>query len=182
MPKLSRRALAAAAAVLAAGTWSVTWAATSAVAAPAKPAPPRVVAPRCNPDQLYVWVSPDSANGTAGTTYFKLDYTNIGRATCHLYGWPGVSATDLNGKQLGVPALRDPDVTARYINVVPGGTAHSSLGYVDAQVYSGCPRATATYLKVYPPDGTGARNAYFPLKVCTNRTYDLTIGRVQAGA
>jgi hypothetical protein len=44
-----------------------------------------------------------------------------------------------------------------------------------------CHPTTATFLKVYPPDDTGYRNAYFPLPACTNTTDYLTIGRVQAG-
>jgi hypothetical protein len=86
-----------------------------------------------------------------------------------------------DGKQLGVAAIRRSDVAARYINIPPGGTAHSYLGYVDVQVTPECKPATAMYLKVYPPDDTGARNAFFPLKACTNNTFYLTIGRVRAG-
>jgi hypothetical protein len=38
------------------------------------------------------------------------------------------------------------------------------------------------YLKVYPPDDTASRNAFFPRKACTNKTCYLTIGRVRVGA
>lgn len=182
MTKLSRRIVAAAAAALTVSAGIATWTATSASAAPARPAAASAVIPRCAPNQLYVWVSPDSAGATAGTTYYTLDFTNISGAECHLYAWPGVSATNGSGRQLGVPATRNSDAPAAYINIPAGGTAHSYLGYVDVQVYSGCPQATATYLRVYPPDDTGFRKAYFPLPVCTNNTEDLTIGRVQAGA
>lgn len=181
MTNLSRRIVAIAAVLLTVGGGTVTWAATSASAASARPATASAVIPRCSPDQLYVWVSPDSANGTAGTTYYTLEFTNISGSECHLYSWPGVSATNADGGQIGVPAIRNADAPAQYINIPAGGTAHSYLGYVDVQVYSGCPRATATFLKVYPPDDTGSRSAFFPLPVCTNGTYDLTIGRVQAG-
>jgi len=44
-----------------------------------------------------------------------------------------------------------------------------------------CKLATAMYLRVYPPGDTGSRNAFFPLKACTDKTYFLTIGRVRAG-
>jgi Protein of unknown function (DUF4232) len=182
MTKLSRCAVATAAAVLAIGAGTASWAATAASAAPVRPAAPSATIPRCAPGQLAVWVSPDSANGAAGTIHYRLDFTNISDAVCHLYSWPGVSATNSYGKQLGVPAIRNPDAPATYVNIWPDGTVHANLGYVDVQVSPGCKPETATFLKVYPPDDFGSRNAFFPLPVCTNNTYDLTIGRVQPGA
>lgn len=180
MTKLRRR-LSAVSAVLAVSAGTLTWAATSALAAPASPASPGAVIPRCQPDQLEVWVSPDSAQGTAGTTFFNLDFTNTSNSECHLYAWPGVSATDANGNQLGVAATRNADVPAQYINIPAGGTAHSNLGHVDVQVTPACKPVTAMYLKVFPPGDTGSRNAFFPLSACTDQTPYLTIGRVQAG-
>jgi hypothetical protein len=182
MPQLSRRTVATAAAVLAVGTGSATWAATSVSAAPAKAVGQTFIIPRCTPGHLAVWVNADSADGTSGTTYYHLDFTNIGGDMCHLYSWPGVSATNSAGAQLGMPAIRNPDVPATYVNIPPGGTAYALLGYVDAQPGPACEPTSATFLKVYPPDTTGARYAYFPLTVCTNRTYNLTIGRMQPGA
>lgn len=181
MIKLSRGTVATAAAVLAVGTGSATWAATSASAAPAKAAAQTSSIPRCTPAQLAVWVNADSADGTAGMTNYHLDFTNTSGGMCHLYSWPGVSATNSAGGQLGVPAIRNPNVPATYVNIPVGGTAHALLGYVDVQVSPSCKPTTATFLKVYPPDTTGARHAYFPLKVCTNGTYDLMIGRMQPG-
>lgn len=176
------RSTGAAAAALALGAGAMTWAATSASAATGTRAATGAIIPRCQPSQLRVWVSPDSAQGTAGTTYFSLDFTNVSGTECHLYAWPGVTATDVNGKQLGAPAARNPDVPARYVNIPAGGTAHSNLGYVDVQVTPACSPAAATYLKVYPPDDTSSRNAFFPVQACTDSTSYLTIGRVQPGA
>src|ERR1700710_337538 len=114
MIKLSR-AVSAAAAVLAVGGGSLTWAVTSASAstersvvhvgsaAPAvnvAPAVKSAVIPRCSPGQLAVWVDADNTDATAGTRYYHLEFTNTGRTTCHLYSWPGVSARNLAGKQL----------------------------------------------------------------------------------
>lgn len=136
---------------------------------------------RCAPAQLAAWVNADSADGTAGTTYYHLDITNTGGSTCYLYGYPGVSATSSTGKQLGVPAVRNPDVPAAYVHIAAGSTAHALLGYVDAALSPACHPVTAMFLQVYPPGATGVRHAYFPLAVCTSKTYDLTIGRVQPG-
>jgi hypothetical protein len=177
MAKPSRRTLTVTAAALAIGAGILTWAATSASAATAA-----AVIPKCSPGQLDVWVSPNSANAAAGTGYYHLDFTNVSGSTCHLYGYPGVSAVNSAGKQLGVPARRNANVPVRDVNIAPNGTAHAVVGYVDAQLGSGCPHTAATFLKVYPPDDTGSRNAWFPLQVCTNNAVDLTIDAVQAGA
>jgi hypothetical protein len=121
------------------------------------------------------------AVASAGTTFYHLDLTNTGHRTCWLFGWPGVSAVNWAGHQLGVPAVRRNDGRPRFVYVAPGGTAHALLGYVDVQVGPPCHPVTATFLRVYPPGNRSARHAFFPLPVCTDRTWDLTIGRVQAG-
>ena len=64
---------------------------------------------------------------------------------------------------------------------VATAAAHSDLGYVDAQVSPVCHPAAVTFLKVYPPGGTTARNAFFPLPACTGKTSYLTTGLVRPG-
>jgi hypothetical protein len=187
MIKVTRRIVATAAAVLALGAGSATWAATSASAASTRPAAQAAAAaaaiiPRCTPGDLAVWVNADSANGAAGTIYYHLDFTNISAITCHLYSWPGVTARNQAGAQLGVPAIRTGGIPATYVNIAPGGTVHSVLGYVDVQVSKACKPVTATALKVYPPDDAGARWAFFPLPTCTTKTPNLVVWRVQPGA
>ena len=181
MIKISRRAIATAAAALAVGAGSVTWVATSASAATANPAAPSARIQPCSASQLGVWVNADSGNGAAGTIFYHLDFTNTSGRTCYLYGWPGVTATNWAGGQLGKPARQVQDVKARVVNVPPGGTAHAALGYVDAQLSPSCRPATAALLKVTPPASKGARHAFFPLPVCT-KAWTLTVGLIQRGA
>src|SRR6202453_336119 len=64
-----RRTAAAAVSVLALGAGGAAWAASSASAAATAPA----AVSRCLAGHLAVWVNADSADGTAGTTYFNLD-------------------------------------------------------------------------------------------------------------
>jgi hypothetical protein len=170
-----RRTAAVATAALALGIGSAAWATTSASASSA-------VTPRCSAGNLAVWVNADSEDGALGTIFYHLDFTNISGHTCHLFGYPGVSATTSAGIQLGVPASRDSAVPATTVNIPPGGTAHSVLRYVDALVDPTCHPKTAFFLKVFPPNDTAARHAFFPLPVCTNKTIDLIIRRVQPGA
>jgi len=171
-----RRTAAAAAAVVALGGGGVAWAASSASAAAA----PAAIG-RCTANNLAVWVNADSADGTAGTTFYHLDFTNIGRSTCFLDGWPGVSATTLGGTQLGPAAARQLGVPAKTIDIPAGRTAHAVLGYVDIQVDPTCKPANAAFLKVYPPNSVAAKRAFFPLSVCRTNRVDLNVRRVQAG-
>lgn len=170
-----RRTAAVVTATAALGIGAAAWATSSASAASA-------VTPRCTAGNLAVWVNADSENGTAGTTFYHLDFTNISGRTCHLIGYPGVSATNFNGKQLGPAARRDSGVPATNVNIVPGGTAHATLGYVDVQVDPTCHPARADVLKVFAPNTVVARHAFFGLPVCTTNRIDLTIRRVQPGA
>jgi Protein of unknown function (DUF4232) len=181
MFRLSRRTVAVAAAVAALGAGSATWATTSASASTGHPAAQAAIIPRCTAGDLAVWVNANSADGAAGTIYYHLDYTNISNVECHLYSWPGVSAVNAAGRQLGPAAIRTGTVPARYVNIPRGATAHSVLGYVDVQVSKACKPALATHLRVYPPNDTGARDAFFPVSVCTTNTPDLVVWRVQPG-
>jgi hypothetical protein len=178
MNKGIRRMAVAGGAALALGLGSAAWAATSASAAS------EAVIPRCAPGQLGVWVNVASGSGAAGSVYYHLDFTNTSGETCHLYGYPGVSATNAAGRQLGNAAARDSAVPASYVNIPPGGTAHAILRYSDVEVStSGCEPANASLLKVYPPDDFGAQYAFFSLPACTVTGHNyLTIRRVQPGA
>jgi hypothetical protein len=170
-----RRTAAAVVSVIALGAGGAAWAASSASAA-------STAASRCLAGNLAVWVNADSADGTAGTTYFHLDYTNTGRSTCSLYGFPGVSATTLGGAQIGKAATRDNGTPARVIDIAPGATAHSNLGYHDIVIEPSCKERTPAFLKVYAPNDTVAKHAFFSLTVCATGQSDFSVMRVQAGA
>ena len=57
----------------------------------------------CTTADLGAWVAADQGNGAAGSIYFPLQFTNVSRHTCSMRGFPGVSAIDRNGHQLGSP-------------------------------------------------------------------------------
>lgn len=177
MIKGTHHKIAAAAAALGMGIGGAVWATSSASATPA-------AIRECTAAQLAVWTSPELANGAAGTIFYPLEFTNTSGRTCFLIGWPGVSATNLNGKQLGSAAARDSDVARKVVNVAPGATAHATLRYVDVQVdkSAGCKATTSSFLKVFPPDARSARLAFFDVPVCTvkGRVY-LRISRIRTG-
>ena len=173
----TRRSIAAIGATLALGIGSAVWAATSASAA----SPP---ISECTTSNLAVWVSPDRGDGAAGSVYYPLDFTNVSSHTCYLVGWPGVSATNVIGTQLGSAAALDSSAPRQIVNVPPGRTAHAVLRWTDVLLYPSavCKPTAAALLKIYPPDQTSARRAFFSLPVCTapGPIY-LSIQRIQPG-
>src|SRR5438046_854627 len=94
---------------LALATLAVVLPAT-ALAAPGGPAAAgdRAVAaraPACTSGHTRVWVGLPG-DGTAGTTFYQLEFSNIGPAPCTFFGFPGVSMIRANGRQAGLGARR----------------------------------------------------------------------------
>jgi hypothetical protein len=110
-----------------------------------------------------------------------LEFSNIGRSTCSLTGFPEVAATTLRRVELGAPAVREYGVPATTIDIAPGATAHSLIGYVASRVNAACKPESAGFLQVSPPNYPGSKRAFFPLPVCTTGRVDLNVRRVAAG-
>jgi hypothetical protein len=148
-PRLLRRASAAAAATAAAILIPAT-----ALAAPARPAAPQGTAPGCTAGQLVTWAGVPGA-GTAGTTYFQLEFSNVSPRACSLLGYPGVSAADGSGAQLGSPAFRAPSRQVTRVFLARGATAHAIVGIDDDLTVfmpSSCRPVTAAALRVFAPN------------------------------
>jgi hypothetical protein len=189
IPKTARRAIAVIAAASAAGliATSAAIAATSSGTVPAADtahaAPAAVRA--CTADDLGAWVAVTQLNGAAGTTYYPLQFTNLGRHACAMRGFPGVSAVDRNLHQLGRAAGRDHVIPVRTVVLAPGATAHAILGYGDVTVATapGCHPTFRTFeLRIYPPGQRHATYAAFDFEVCSHAgPVYMGIGPVQAG-
>jgi hypothetical protein len=165
----ARRVLAVAAAAVAGLAISAT--AYAATSSPGAAHAPAAAIPRCTASDLGVWVAVAQGNGAAGTIYYPLEFTNLSHHTCYLYGYPGVSALDHNGRQLGSPANWGRLRGARIVNLAPGATAHTLLAYHDAVVTTepGChPVNSAAYLRVYPPGQRSATLAAFSFEACSH--------------
>ena len=161
MLKRIRRTLVATAAALTLGLGGAVGATSAASAASA-------AAPACSTANLAVWVNLSAGSVAAGTTAWPLDFTNTGRHACTLSGYPGVSATNANGGQLGRAAEREPKPKAVRVTVPAGGTAHAYLFWIEVLNFtsSGCKLGTASLLKVYPPGRTSAADTFFSQQVC----------------
>ncbi len=164
------------AAVIAAASLTGLIAATTAFAAgssgttlAADTAPAAV--PACTAADLGAWVAVDQGNGAAGSIYYPLQFTNLSGHACAMRGFPGVSAIDRNGHQLGSPAGWSTMVAAHTVVLAPGATAHTILQYSDVEVTTapGChPVFTTFELRVYPPGQYGATHAAFGLEACSH--------------
>jgi hypothetical protein len=127
--------------------------------------------PGCTAFGLGVWVAINQGNGAAGTIYYPLEFTNLSGHACSLFGFPGVSALDAQGRQLGSPAGWDRTTTPHTVILEPGATAHTLLAYHDAAVSTepGCdPVNTAVLLRVYPPGQHSATDALYDFQSCSH--------------
>jgi hypothetical protein len=126
--------------------------------------------PACTAGDLGAWVAVTQGNGAAGSIYYPLQFTNLSHHACAMRGFPGVSAIDRNGHQLGSPASWDHVVLARTVVLAPGATAHTILRWSDAAVTTapGCHPTFSTFeLRVYPPGQYSATYAAFDLETCS---------------
>ncbi len=146
--------------------------------APARPA--AVTVPACQTPGLVVWLD-TNGNGTAGTTFYKLHFTNLSGHACTLNGFPFLFAVNLAGKQVGRrAAFRKP--RPHSVTLGRGKTATAVLGIVDTGNFSRtrCRPVTAAGLRVFPPNQTRSKVVPFPFSACSNRSgpASLTIGAV----
>jgi Domain of unknown function (DUF4232) len=126
-----------------------------------------------------------AGQGTAGSTFQAIDFTNIGKVTCTLYGYPGVSlAGGSPVKQIGLAAAESKTAARTLVTLKPGAVANAVLQIVDAENYppAKCGLATATYLQIYPPNQTTAIYLSYNAKACSKPVQTLTVTVVQAGA
>jgi hypothetical protein len=135
----------------------------------------------CSASNLVVWAGEAPGGGTAGSVYYQLEFTNLGSSTCSLFGFPIVSAVNLQGKQVGAPATHMPGKKAKAITIKQGQTASAQLRVVEAGNYSPseCKPTWAAGLKVGIPGGTGTKTAPLPFETCAKTTVQIiSIGAV----
>ena len=159
----------------------------AAAAVTATPAPGHATAsPRaratatrqCSSAATRVWFGLGLGAHHGSTYFYPLEFSNIGRHTCTLYGYPGVSAYRGALHQLG-PAASRIRRTHGIVTLAPGATAHALLAIVDWGAR--CTRAAVTDgLKVYAPGERGAQEVGFSFRTCRNRE-TLSVGPVRAG-
>jgi Protein of unknown function (DUF4232) len=124
---------------------------------------------------------PRAGTRAAGATLYTLEFTNVSRRACRLYGYPEVSA--YVASQIGSEAVRDTSVRPRPVTLEPGATAHSVLRVADvgSSRPAACDQVTAEALRVTFPDQV--RSAILPvhIRMCSRRGHlSLSVQAIQA--
>ena len=106
------------AAILSCGISLVPAAALAAPARPAAPARAAAQARQCTAAHTVAWLG-IPGSGAAGSTFYPLEFSNVGHHTCWLFGYPGVSAISSSGRRIGPPASHTG--RRRLVTLRPGG-------------------------------------------------------------
>lgn len=126
------------------------------------------------------------AQGAAGSVYQVIDFTNIGTASCSLYGYPGIAlAGGSPVTQIGAAASRSPQAGPALVTLAPGAVGNTLLRITQAQNYptSKCSPMASTYLQIYPPNQTTPIYLGYKSTGCSATGVNLlTVGVVQSGA
>ena len=132
---------------------------------PGHPAAPAVAAPACRAGGTEAWLGLPGDNA-AGHSVYQLEFSNIGRHPCTLFGFPGVSAVNRRGHRVGLPAAEEG--TRRTVTLRPGATSHAILVVIDAFNLCAHPVSGAA-LRVFPPGQTHSQPVPLRVKVCPHR-------------
>lgn len=155
----------------------VVLAATQAASAVGAGRAPSTV-PRCRTGGLVIWIS--AGQGAAGSVFYTLEFTNQSGSTCTMRAYPGVSAVNLSGRQLGSPASRDTATMVRTIRLRNGASAMTTLRVVDALNFpaSRCGPADAAGVRVFPPNERASKVVPLPFKACTKKLSFMSVRAV----
>jgi hypothetical protein len=122
----------------------------------------------CSSAQLVIWLD-TAGDGTAGSTYYNLEFTNLGSRTCTIAAFPGVSAIGLTGAQVGLAAARTNLGTTPVVQLAPGATATSVVQLTDTGNLpsANCHQVLAAGLRVYAPGSTASKTVAYPFEACS---------------
>lgn len=112
--------------------------------------------------------------GAAGSSYYSLIVTNSSSDPCQVGGFPGLSAVDSSGAQLGAAATRE-NVSWEVITLQPGQSATTTLQVVNPD--NVCPNnsAQAAHIRVYLPEQRDSVDIGTDISVCQGQEANMTI-------
>jgi hypothetical protein len=136
---------------------------------PAAPGATASAPPPCKTSGLDIWFEPEIGGGTAGSIYYRFQFTNLSGHTCTLQGYPKVFAVNLKGQRFGSPASHDSTVKPHLVKLAPERSAPAVIRVVDADNFppSACHPVTAAGFRVTPPGNTASRLVPFPFRACS---------------
>jgi hypothetical protein len=134
----------------------------------------------CRSASLTVTVNTSQASAMTGSTYYPVNFTNTSKAACRMSGFPGVSfvtADGSSGRQIGAAAQQNPAYSGLAVRIPAGGTAHAWLQVAVASNYpsSACKPVTAHWLRITPPQATGAGYVSLSFGACASASTPLLI-------
>lgn len=129
-------------------------------------AAPAVAPAACTSNHTRVWYG-EPGDGATGHIYYQLEFSNIGHTTCSLFGYPGVSAIDIHGHQVGKPATHSGG--RLLVTLLPGATAHVVLAVTQAGFVCSNP-VNASELRVFAPGQTHAQFVPLATQGCAGKS------------
>jgi hypothetical protein len=126
-------------------------------------------APACTSSNTRIWFGLGEGGGTLSTEFFPLEFSNVGRRACSLFGYPGVSlVSPISGRQIGPAGSHSG--RRRTVVLQPGGTAHVVLAYLQAGFEcSGSHLKKGTVLRIFAPGEKSAELIpTITFEACTN--------------
>ena len=122
----------------------------------------------CETPGLVIWLD-TNGDGTAGSVFYNLQFTNLTERACTLNGFPFVHAINLSGHPTGRRAAFT-SATPHSVTLKKGATVKAVLQLVDVGNFSAsqCKPTTAAGFQVYPPNQTRAKLIPFPFGACSN--------------
>jgi hypothetical protein len=170
-------ALAAAAALAGLGALAPT--AAQAGTAVLASAPAAATAAACGSGQVLAWVGLGGQGGTARGVRVPLEFTNVSRGACTIYGYPRVQPAGPRDWPAAPAAARQPVTRPRRILLRPGQTAHGELTIAVAR--GACRKPVlASAVLIRPPGIRAATRIGLVFSVCAHRR-TLTVSPVRAG-
>jgi Protein of unknown function (DUF4232) len=117
------------------------------------------------------------AQGTAGSIYQIIYFTNLSNAPCSLYGYPGValSAGSSQVNQVGAAATRSSTTAASEVTLAAGQSASATVRIVEAGNYptATCKPTATTFLQIFPPGQTTPIYLAYKSTGCSSSTVKL---------
>lgn len=169
MKRLTLNARVAVGAAVASAVMLAPAVALASAGSPARPdSAAASVTPLCETPGLVIWLD-TNGNSAAGTTFFKLHFTNLSGHACTLNGFPFLFAVNLSGHKVGRRAVFRKPPSPHLVTLAKGKTATAVLGIVDTGVFSptACRPVTAAGLRVFPPNQTRSKLVPFPFSTCS---------------
>lgn len=134
----------------------------------ATPAAEAAATKACPASGLVIWAGEEPGGGTAGSVYYRIQFTNLSGHTCTVSGYPKVNAVDLKGRRIGAFATHAAGKKAKAVKLAPGASATATLQIVDALNFSPsqCKPTLAAGLRISVPGGSGSKLAPLAFETC----------------